>query len=271
MSKKRIIPCLDLVLDENGGRVVKGVGFEELKDAGDPIEFAKKYERQGADEIVFLDITASVQGRETLIGVIQKAAKEIKIPFTIGGGISSIESVQKTLEAGASKVSINTAGIKNPDFIKEAVKTFGGDKIVIAIDGKKNTDITVPNINVFENGDEKCWYEVMIMGGNKGTGLDIVNWSKEVESYGVSEILLTIKDRDGMCDGYDLIATKAVSDAVSIPVIASGGVGTIEHMIDGVKKGGADAVLAASVFHFDKYTVGDVKEEFRKNGIPVKN
>ncbi|MCL2142351.1 MAG: imidazole glycerol phosphate synthase subunit HisF [Methanimicrococcus sp.] len=271
MKTKRIIPCLDLVLDENCGRVVKGVGFVDLKDAGDPIEFAKKYEKQGADELVFLDITASVQGRETLLNVIQKAAKEISIPFTIGGGISSIDAAQRNLEAGASKVSINTAGVKNPDFIAEAVKKFGGDKIVIAIDCKRNDDLSVSDKHVFEENGKKFWYDVVIMGGNEGTGIDVIDWAKKVETLGVSEILLTSKDYDGVCDGYDIIATRAVADAVSIPVIASGGVGTIEHMIDGVVEGHADAVLAASVFHFDKYTVGQVKEEFKKKGILVKS
>lgn len=269
--EKRIIPCLDLLLDEKGGRVVKGIEFEELRDAGDPVEFAKKYEAQGADELVFLDITASVQGRETLLGMIKRAAEEISIPFTIGGGISSLEIAQKNLDAGATKVSINTAGVKNPEFISKAIEEFGADRIVIAIDCKRNPDIGVEGVNVFEENGQKFWYEVVIMGGNEGTGMDTIEWAKKVEALGAYEILLTSKDRDGTCDGYDLPITRAVAEAVSIPVIASGGVGTLEHMVEGVLEGDADAVLAASIFHFDTYTVGDVKEEFRKRGIAVKS
>ena len=269
--EKRIIPCLDLLLDEKGGRVVKGIEFEELRDAGDPVEFAKKYEKQGADEIVFLDITASVQGRETILSVIKRAAAEISIPFTIGGGISSLEIAQKNLDAGATKVSINTAAVKDPTFISKAVEKFGADKIVVAVDCKRNPDVSVKGVNVFEEGGKKFWYEVVIMGGNVGTGIDTVEWAKKVEALGAREILLTSKDRDGTCDGYDLPITRAVAKAVSIPVIASGGVGTLEHLVKGATEGEADAVLAASVFHFDKYTVGDVKEEFRKKGIPVKS
>ncbi|MCL2863319.1 MAG: imidazole glycerol phosphate synthase subunit HisF [Methanimicrococcus sp.] len=269
-KEKRIIPCLDLLLDEKGGRVVKGIEFEELKDAGDPVEFAKKYEKQGADEIVFLDITASVKGRETLLDVIKRAAAEISIPFTIGGGISSLEAAQKNLAAGAAKVSINTAGVKDPSFISKAVKEFGADKIVVAVDCKRNPDTAVEGVKVFEENGEKFWYEVVIMGGNEGTGIDTIEWAKKVEALGACEILLTSKDRDGTRDGYDLPITRAVAKAVSIPVIASGGVGTLEHMVEGVTIGDAGAVLAASVFHFNKYTVGDVKEEFRKRGISVK-
>ncbi|MBZ3935268.1 imidazole glycerol phosphate synthase subunit HisF [Methanimicrococcus blatticola] len=269
--EKRIIPCLDLLLDEKGGRVVKGIEFEELVDAGDPVEFAKKYEAQGADEIVFLDITASVQGRETILDVIKRAAAAITIPFTIGGGISTLEIAQKNLDAGATKVSINTAGVKNPEFISKAIEEFGADRIVIAVDCKRNPDISVEGVNIFEENGQKFWYEVVIMGGNEGTGMDTVEWAKQIEALGAYEILLTSKDRDGTKDGYDLPITRAVAEAVSIPVIASGGVGTIEHMVEGVLEGDADAVLAASVFHFDVYTVGDVKEEFRKRGIPVKS
>ncbi|WNY23540.1 Imidazole glycerol phosphate synthase subunit HisF [Methanimicrococcus hongohii] len=270
VKEKRVIPCLDLLLDENGGRVVKGIEFEELKDAGDPVEFAKKYEAQGADEIIFLDITASVQGRETILDVIKRAAESVSIPFTIGGGISTLENAQKNLNAGAAKVSINTAGVKNPEFISKAVEEFGSNRIVVAIDCKRNPDI-IDDVNVFEENGQKFWYEVMIMGGNEGTGMDTVEWAKQVEALGAGEILLTGKDRDGTCDGYDLPITRAVAEAVSIPVIASGGVGTVEHMVEGVIEGDADGVLAASIFHFDKYTVGDVKEEFRKRGIPVKS
>ncbi|MDR0767049.1 MAG: imidazole glycerol phosphate synthase subunit HisF [Methanosarcinales archaeon] len=270
-NEKRIIPCLDLLLDEKGGRVVKGVEFEGLKDAGDPVELAKKYEAQGADEIIFLDIAASVQGRETILDVIQRAAEAISIPFTIGGGISTLENIQKVLDAGAAKVSINTAGIENPELISKAAEKFGADKIVMAIDCKRNLDISVEDVNVFDENGQKFWYEVMIKGGNVGTGMDTVNWAKQIEALGAGEILLTVKDRDGVCGGYDLLITRAVAEAVTIPVIASGGAGTLEHMAEGVLKGGADAVLAASIFHFDKYTVGDVKEEFRKRGIPVKS
>ncbi|MDR2944613.1 MAG: imidazole glycerol phosphate synthase subunit HisF [Methanosarcinales archaeon] len=272
MSKvKRVIPCLDLLLDEKGGRVVKGIEFEELRDAGDPVEFAKKYEAQGADEIVFLDITASVQGRETLLDVIKRAAKAVSIPFTIGGGISTLETAQKNLDAGAAKVSINTAGVKDPQFISKAIEKFGADRIVIAIDCKRNPDISAEGVNIFEEGGQKFWYEVVIMGGNAGTGMDTVKWAKQVEALGASEILLTSKDRDGTKDGYDLPITRAVAESVSIPVIASGGVGTLEHMAAGILEGKADAVLAASVFHFNTYTVGAVKEDFRKKGIPVRS
>jgi len=270
LKEKRIIPCLDLLLDEKGGRVVKGIEFEELRDAGDPVEFAKKYEAQGADELVFLDITASVQGRETILDVIKRAAAAISIPFTIGGGISTLEIAQKNLDAGASKVSINTAGVKNPAFISKAIEEFGADKIVIAIDCKRNPDISVPGVNIFEENGKKFWYEVVIMGGNEGTGMDTIEWAKKVEALGAYEILLTSKDRDGTQDGYDLPVTRGVAEAVSIPVIASGGVGTLEHMVEGITEGDAAAVLAASVFHFDKYTVGQVKDELKKRGIPVK-
>ena len=272
MSKeKRIIPCLDLLLDEKGGRVVKGIGFEDLRDAGDPVELAKKYEAQGADEIVFLDITASVQGRETILDVIKKAAESISIPFTIGGGISTLEHVQKNLDAGAAKVSINTAGVKNPELISKAVEKFGADKIVIAIDCKRNSDVSAKDVHIFEENGQKFWYEVMISGGNAGTGIDTVEWAKQVKALGAREILLTSKDYDGVCDGYDLPITRAIAEMPEMSVIASGGAGTLEHLAQGVLEGGADAVLAASIFHFDTYTVGDVKEEFKRRGIAVKS
>lgn len=269
VENKKIIPCLDLLLDEDGGRVVKGVLFEDLRDAGDPVSFAKKYEEQGADELVFLDISASVSGRKTLLDVIERASKDIKIPFTIGGGISTIEDIETVFSAGASKVSINTAAVENPDLIKKAADKFGSERIVVAIDVSKNFNPAPLNTFVYAEGGKTFWYEVVIKGGDKGTGISAENWAKIVGELGAGSILLTVKDRDGTKDGYDLTATRAVSEAVSIPVIASGGVGNIKHIYDGLTAGKASAALAASIFHFNEYTVSDVKRELKKRGIPV--
>lgn len=266
---KKIIPCLDLLLDENGGRVVKGVEFEDLRDAGDPVAFAKRYEEQGADELVFLDITASVRGRKTLSNVIERASRELKIPFTIGGGISSLEDMEKLLQAGATKVSVNTAAIRDPDLIRRASEKFGSERIVVAVDICKNYSSPPPHAFIHLEGKKTYWYEVVVMGGHEGTGLCAETWAQKMESFGAGSILLTAKDRDGTREGYDIVATRSVSEVVSIPVIASGGVGTIEHIYEGLTAGKASAALAASIFHFNDYTVRQVKEEIKKRGVRV--
>ncbi|HAY55653.1 MAG TPA: imidazole glycerol phosphate synthase subunit HisF, partial [Gammaproteobacteria bacterium] len=237
---KRIIPCLDV--DE--GRVVKGVQFVDIRDAGDPVEIAKKYDEQGADEITFLDITASHQGRDTMVHTVEKMASEVFIPLTVGGGIRKVEDIRCMLNAGADKVAINTAAVFNPEFVREAAEKFGSQCIVVAIDAKK----------VSAEGEEGRW-EIFTHGGRKPTGLDAVEWAVKMAEYGAGEILLTSMDQDGMKNGFDLGVTKAITDAVSIPVIASGGVGNLQHLAEGVIDGGADAVLAASIFHFGEHTV----------------
>ncbi len=272
MLTKRIIPCLDVTLDEKGGTVVKGIEFVDLKKAGDPVELAKRYNEQGADELVFLDITASHEGRSTMIDVIERTADEVFIPLTVGGGIGSIEDIRQILRAGADKVSINTAAIKNPDLIREASEIFGAQCIVTAIDCKRNLDVkedTDKTILELEDGSP-VWYEVVIYGGRKTTGIDAVQWAKQVEKLGSGEILLTSMDRDGTYDGFDIPITRKLSDELEIPIIASGGVGNPEHMYDGFTKGKADAALAASIFHFGEYTVRDVKEYLEKKDIPVR-
>lgn len=252
MLKVRIIPCLDM----NNGRVVKGVKFVDLIDAGDPVECAKAYQEQGADELVFLDITASHEERNIMHKVVERTASECFMPLTVGGGLRSVQDIRNMLSAGADKVSLNTSAIVDPDLVFKAASHFGAQCIVVAIDAKK-----VP-------GEER--WEVYTHGGRKNTGMDAIAWAKQVQELGAGEILLTSMDQDGMKNGYDLGLTRSVVDAVSIPVIASGGVGSIQDMIDGVKIGKASAVLAASVFHFGTYTIPQVKREMAAAGIPVR-
>jgi len=253
---KRIIPCLDV---ENG-RVVKGVQFVDIRDAGDPVEVAKRYNEQGADEITFLDITATHEGRETTVHTVERIASEVFIPLTVGGGIRTVDDIRTMLNAGADKVGINSAAVFNPEFVKEASSRFGAQCIVVAIDAKQ----------VSGEGEEKRW-EIFTHGGRKPTGIDAVEWAIKMADYGAGEILLTSMDQDGTKDGFDLILTRAISDAVPIPVIASGGVGNLQHLVDGVNEGGADAVLAASIFHFGEYSVPEAKNYMKAAGIEVRD
>jgi imidazole glycerol-phosphate synthase subunit HisF len=248
---KRVIPCLDVT----AGRVVKGVNFVELRDAGDPVEIAARYNEQGADEICFLDITASSDERDILLHVIEAVASRVFIPLTVGGGVRKVEDVRRLLNAGADNVSINTAAVQRPELVQEASSIVGNQCIVVAIDAKKSA----------------TGWEVFTHGGRKPTGLDAVQWARRMEKAGAGEILLTSMDRDGTRDGFDIALTRAVSDAVGIPVIASGGVGSVEHFAEGVLGGGASAVLAASVFHFGDLTVRQVKEHMRSRGIEVRS
>ena len=251
MLAKRIIPCLDV----NAGRVVKGVNFVELRDAGDPVEIARRYDEQGADELTFLDITASSDDRDIILHVVEQVAEQVFIPLTVGGGVRVVEDVRRLLNAGADKVSMNTAAVNNPQLVHDASSKVGSQCIVVAIDAKQ----TAPGK-----------WEVFTHGGRNNTGLDAIEWARKVESLGAGEILLTSMDRDGTKSGFDLALTRAVSDAVRIPVIASGGVGTLDHLADGVSEGRADAVLAASIFHFGEHTVREAKELMRARGIEVR-
>lgn len=252
---KRIIPCLDV----DAGRVVKGVQFVDIRDAGDPVEIARRYDEQGADELTFLDITASSDQRATMVHVVEQVAGEVFIPLMVGGGIREVADIRRMLNAGADKVGINTAAVFNPEFVKEAAERFGSQCIVVAIDAKQ----------VSSNGEPKRW-EIFTHGGRKPTGIDAVEWAQRMVAHGAGEILLTSMDRDGTRDGFDLELTRAVSDAVDVPVIASGGVGTLEHLAEGVTLGRADAVLAASIFHFGEYTVGEAKQYMAAQGIEVR-
>jgi len=252
---KRIIPCLDV----DNGRVVKGVKFVDIRDAGDPVEIAKRYDEQGADEITFLDITASAHNRETMVHVVEAVAGQVFIPLTVGGGIRTVEDIRRMLNAGADKVSINTAAVTRPEFVKEAAERFGAQCIVVAIDAKC---VSAP-------GETPRW-EIFTHGGRKATGLDAVAWAQRMVEYGAGEILLTSMDRDGTKIGFDNELTRAVSDAVAVPVIASGGVGTLDDLVNGVKLGHADAVLAASIFHFGTYTVGQAKRYMAQHGIEMR-
>lgn len=251
---KRIIPCLDVT----AGRVVKGVRFVNLRDAGDPVEVARRYDEQGADELAFLDITASSDGREIILHIIEDVAAQVFIPLTVGGGVRSVDDVRRLLAAGADKVSINTAAVVNPQLIREAADRFGSQCIVVAIDAKQVAATPQPR------------WEVYTHGGRNATGLDAVAWAQEMERLGAGEILLTSMDRDGAKTGFDLALTRTVVDAVRIPVIASGGVGTLQHLVDGVTLGGADAVLAASIFHYGEYTVGEAKRYMAERGVEVR-
>jgi len=251
MLSKRIIPCLDV----KDGRVVKGVNFVNLRDAGDPVEIAKKYSEQGADEICFLDITASHEERKTMIDVVERTAGEVFVPLTVGGGVRTLDDVRQLLLAGADKVSINTAAVKNPDFVREAAERFGSQCIVVAIDARSV-------------GDSK--WEVYTHGGRNPTGIDAVEWAKKMEENGAGEILLTSMDKDGTKSGYDLALTQTISRALSIPIIASGGAGNLEHLAEGVSEGEADAVLVASIFHYGEYSITEAKEYMDGEGISVR-
>lgn len=251
MLKARIIPCLDV----EGGRVVKGVNFVDLVDAGDPVEQARLYDAAGADELTFLDITASVENRDTIFDVVNRTAEQCFMPLTVGGGVRTTEDIRKLLLAGADKASINTAAVKNPEFVKEAAEKFGSQCIVVAVDAKT----VAPGK-----------FEIFTHGGREPTGIDAVEWAERMAAYGAGEILLTSMDRDGTKQGFNIELTRAISDAVSVPVIASGGVGTLEHMVEGVRDGHASAVLAASIFHFGTYTIAQTKRYMAEHGVDVR-
>ena len=255
MLAKRIIPCLDVT----AGRVVKGVNFVDLRDAGDPVEIARRYNEQGADELTFLDITASSDKRDIIVSVIEAVASQVFIPLTVGGGVRKVSDIRRLLNAGADKVSINTAGVTNPDLIAESAALHGSQCIVVAIDARRRV-----------KADPHAGWEVYTHGGRTPTGLDALEWAQKVVDLGAGEILLTSMDCDGCKNGFDLELTRAVSDAVSVPVIASGGVGNLQHLVDGVTIGGADAVLAASIFHFGEFTVREAKQYMARHGITVR-
>jgi imidazole glycerol-phosphate synthase subunit HisF len=262
---KRIIPCLDV----KNGRVVKGLHFESIKDAGDPVELAEKYSDEGADELVFLDITASDEQRKTIKDLVRKIASVIDIPFTVGGGVKSIDDARNILLNGADKVGINTGAIKNPAVITELMELFGRQCVVVAIDAKRNYEIK-DNVTIFSENEKEFWFEVFIFGGKKETGLDVIEWAKKAEKLGAGEILLTSIDKDGTKDGYDILLTKKIVDFLSIPVIASGGCGKPDHMVDVFQKSNVDAALAASIFHYDTHGVSGVKKFLKENKIPVR-
>ena len=252
---KRIIPCLDV----DNGRVVKGVKFVDIRDAGDPVEVARRYDREGADEITFLDITATSDNRDTIVHVVEQVASEVFIPLTVGGGIRELEDIRRMLNAGADKVGINSAAVFRPEFVKEAAEKFGSQCIVVAIDAKK-----------VSADDESARWEIFTHGGRKPTGIDAVEWAVKMVDFGAGEILLTSMDRDGTRIGFDLALTRAISEAVTVPVIASGGVGNLDHLAEGVIEGKADAVLAASIFHFAEYSIEQAKQKMQSRGIEVR-
>jgi len=252
---KRIIPCLDV----DNGRVVKGVKFVDIRDAGDPVEVARRYNAEGADEITFLDITATHEGRKTMVQTVERMAGEVFIPLTVGGGVRTLDDVRTLLNAGADKVSINSTAVNDPEFVRAAADHFGSQCIVVAIDAKK----------VSAEGEEARW-EVFTHGGRRGTGLDAIAWAVRMAEYGAGEVLLTSMDRDGTKSGFDLALTRGITDAIDIPVIASGGVGNLQHLADGILEGGADAVLAASIFHFGEYSIREAKEYMAARGIEMR-
>ncbi len=252
---KRIIPCLDV----DNGRVVKGVKFVDIRDAGDPVEIARRYDREGADEITFLDITATHDNRDTIVHVVEQVASEVFIPLTVGGGIRKLDDIRTMLSAGADKVGINSAAVFNPEFVREAAEKFGSQCIVVAIDAKKVSAET-----------EADRWEIFTHGGRKPTGIDAIEWAIKMTDYGAGEILLTSMDRDGTKSGFDLALTRTISEAVAIPVIASGGVGNLDHLVEGIIQGKADAVLAASIFHFVEYSIEEAKQHMQNNGIEVR-
>ncbi len=265
MLSKRIVPCLDV----KDGRVVKGVNFVDLRDAGDPVEVAQRYDAEGADELTFLDITASHERRRIILDVVRRTAETVFMPLTVGGGVREIQDIRNLLNAGADKVSINTTAVNRPEFVKEAAERFGSQCIVVAIDAKRKTSSQYSVVSSQHKKEERQW-EVFIHGGRTPTGLDAIEWAQRMESYGAGEILLTSMDRDGTKAGYDIELTRAIADAVTIPVIASGGVGTLEHIYEGLTAGRADAALAASIFHYREYTIRECKEFLAKRQVHVR-
>jgi len=265
MLAKRIIPCLDVT----AGRVVKGINFVELRDAGDPVEIAARYNEQGADELTFLDITATSDGRDVILHIIEAVASQVFIPLTVGGGVRTVEDVRRLLNAGADKTSFNSAAIANPQVIRDASEKYGAQCIVVAIDAKRRSAQEEQRVGANGLPMGPGW-DVFSHGGRQNVGLDAVAWATQMAAYGAGEILLTSMDRDGTKSGFDLALTRAVSDAVPVPVIASGGVGNLDHLADGIQTGGADAVLAASIFHYGEYTVQQAKQRMRERGIPVR-
>jgi cyclase len=265
MLAKRIIPCLDV----KDGRVVKGIHFKNLRDAGDPVELARMYDEQGADEIVYLDVSASHEGRKTMIDIVENTADQVFIPLTVGGGISTVRDIRTILKSGADKIGINTAAVKNPKIISEGAKKFGSQCIVSAIDAKRVYSDDEDKITI-DTPEGKCWFEVYIYGGRKETGVDAIWWAKEVERLGAGEILLTSMDADGTKVGFDIPLNKTISQETNIPVIASGGAGNLDHIVEALVEGKADAALAASIFHYKEYTVLDIKEYLKKKGVEVR-
>ena len=273
MLTKRIIPCLDI----KDGRVVKGTNFVELRDAGDPVELSKIYNKQGADELVFLDITASYEKRDILVDLVKRTADQVFIPLTVGGGIKTVEDFRKILRAGADKISVNTAAIKNPNLIREASEIFGSQCVVVAIDAKRRyvegeeiDAVKGSGKNLLKVNNRYCWFEVYIYGGRKGTGIDAIEWGKRACELGAGEILLTSMDADGTKEGYDLELTRLMSENVKIPIIASGGCGTLKHIYDAFAYGKSDAALMASILHYREYTIQEIKEYLHNKGIPVR-